>query len=747
MKLISCYIAGFGKFVNTTIDFNSDLLVIKENNGWGKTTLADFIRCMLYGLDGGRTKSVRANDRVRYEPWQGGNYGGTLTFKYGERTFRVERSFGKTPAQDFARVLDGNNALCFDFGDRAERLGEMLFGMDSDSYRRSVYIPQGEIETDGLQGDLKSRLLALLNTGGVGENAADKAIEKLDAADRALRAKRKPAKGKLDEIDERLAYISAQKAECDRCAVEAEDIRKSLVNMDREVDFFADQIRKADETLEYATRQNELAARRDNYAQTQNHIVGLQNQKQDLAVFFNGVEPTTVNLEGITTAVGEYYEKKDALTKAQAELSGLDAKYRERVDVAAKVEHLQQLVESYEDILEGDEEANRNKRGKKIVPQMNKYYVIAGLAGLVVGVVGAVLIDTMMKVGLITMGVGVLTMLVVFLLLLPRRGKKEKNKEKRKRDLRDEAIENRLRDAQAELQKYERLLATYPTDLEDCYRGLQKRIAELQEELSAREQGICNFLSNFRFEETYDYRAAVALLQNRISVYKQIETQIQEGNQRLEDLAKEMNVSAPSDAPMYASIGDLRAQKDGLTGQKEDLLSRRANAFARMERLEAQSDKAALLAEEETLTAEKIRLEKRHVAILRAKEFLLRARDSVATRYLVPVENGCKEYMGILHGDEPDNLRFTAEGEPLREEHGRLRELAYYSAGMRELLCFCIRISLVDAIFNKEKPVLILDDPFVNLDDEKTDKAKRLVKELSKRYQVLYLTCKKERKI
>ena len=101
----------------------------------------------------------------------------------------------------------------------------------------------------------------------------------------------------------------------------------------------------------------------------------------------------------------------------------------------------------------------------------------------------------------------------------------------------------------------------------------------------------------------------------------------------------------------------------------------------------------------------------------------------------------------MLHGDEPDNLRFTAEGEPLREEHGRLRELAYYSAGMRELLCFCIRISLVDAIFNKEKPVLILDDPFVNLDDEKTDKAKRLVKELSKRYQVLYLTCKKERKI
>ena len=83
----------------------------------------------------------------------------------------------------------------------------------------------------------------------------------------------------------------------------------------------------------------------------------------------------------------------------------------------------------------------------------------------------------------------------------------------------------------------------------------------------------------------------------------------------------------------------------------------------------------------------------------------------------------------------------------MREEQGKLREIGYYSAGMRELLGFSIRIALVDAIFNKEKPVLILDDPFVNLDDEKTEKAKKFVKELTKRYQVLYLTCKKERKL
>ena len=149
--------------------------------------------------------------------------------------------------------------------------------------------------------------------------------------------------------------------------------------------------------------------------------------------------------------------------------------------------------------------------------------------------------------------------------------------------------------------------------------------------------------------------------------------------------------------------------------------------------------------QEESLLAEKARLEKRHRAILQAKEILLRARGNVATRYLIPVEEGVKEYMRFLQNDKTP-VRFTADGEPLREDQGKLREIGYYSAGMRELLGFSIRIALVDAIFNQEKPVLILDDPFVNLDDEKTEKAKKLVKELTKRYQVLYLTCKKERK-
>ena len=43
MKLLSCYITGFGKFENRPFEFTNGLNCIYGENGWGKTTLADII--------------------------------------------------------------------------------------------------------------------------------------------------------------------------------------------------------------------------------------------------------------------------------------------------------------------------------------------------------------------------------------------------------------------------------------------------------------------------------------------------------------------------------------------------------------------------------------------------------------------------------------------------------------------------------------------------------------------------------
>ena len=50
-------------------------------------------------------------------------------------------------------------------------------------------------------------------------------------------------------------------------------------------------------------------------------------------------------------------------------------------------------------------------------------------------------------------------------------------------------------------------------------------------------------------------------------------------------------------------------------------------------------------------------------------------------------------------------------------------------------------MALVDAMYKDDKPVLILDDPFVNFDSERKRAADTLLKEITKTYQVVYFTC------
>ena len=106
MKLISCHIDNFGIFHTFDMNFDESLNVIVQDNGWGKSTLAAFIRAMLYRFDNKRSKDLTANERKRYLPWQGGKYGGSLTFEKEGRRYTVSRTFGETGQGDRMALRD-----------------------------------------------------------------------------------------------------------------------------------------------------------------------------------------------------------------------------------------------------------------------------------------------------------------------------------------------------------------------------------------------------------------------------------------------------------------------------------------------------------------------------------------------------------------------------------------------------------------------------------------------------------------
>lgn len=746
MRILSCHITGFGKFVNRAFDLSAPIVVCKQENGWGKTTLADFIECMFYGMDNGRKSSVLENLRVKYEPWSGARYGGAIIVEENGKTYRIERFFGKTPAADTVRVFDGNNMACYEFGERAERLGESLFGVDRESYRKTAYIPQGETLAQPLTGDIKSKLLSILSSTAP-ESGAQKAMDRLDAAERALRAKRKPAKGKLDELDEQLAYLETEKADCIRALQAWRAQKETLATYTKKMQNYTAELSKLSVMIEEYARRGELAANRAVRKEMETTYAGATAALQELQVFFGEIPPASLNTEGLEQAITEFYALKGEVENAETKLAEFSVQEREKQMLQTQLTACEKTLESYETLASA--QAKKEKKDKRQSRAEGKYDKKRRKRGMLilfiafcVAVVGAVLTESVKGLGIALLAVGVLGTLYGFFVVY-RHTKGLPSAKKPKLIFDDPAVAERYQATQAEAEELLRKLAQYPADVAQEYATLAGETENKKARIAQLENAIGGFIANFRFEAVYDYRAALSRIKEGVADYLKYSQATQEYGEKLAKLAP-VNEGGIIAEYSQAEMESITARRESVERERERLRAEYARLSAETDALETRAFQLRdYQAEEIRLNEEKARLERRLLAVRSAKEILARARASMATRYLDPVENHCRRYAQILgFGGQ---IRFNGEGLPVMEETAALRPLGYYSTGLRELLDFCVRIALAETLFTAYRPPLILDDPFANLDDDKTTRAKALVQELSKKYQILYFTCKQER--
>ena len=159
MKIIRSYIENFGKLHKYEHNFKDGLNVIKELNGWGKTTFAAFIKAIFYGLDYTTKRSINENERKKYTPWQGGNFGGNLDFEIKGKTYRIERFFGTKDKEDTFVLYDLTSNL--ESVDYSENIGEEIFNISREAYERSTYIPQKDLNIS-INDSLNAKLTNLI---------------------------------------------------------------------------------------------------------------------------------------------------------------------------------------------------------------------------------------------------------------------------------------------------------------------------------------------------------------------------------------------------------------------------------------------------------------------------------------------------------------------------------------------------------------------------------------------------------
>ena len=190
-------IGKFGKLENQKYQFSQRINVIYGANESGKSTLMQFLKAMLFGLEKTRVRKT-LDTYNRYEPWDTPAYFyGSMIFETGQQQFLLERNFYyKEKRARLVNIRDGEE-LSVEYGD----LDMLLGNVSAAAYENTCCIGQEQLlpgrELGVLLGDERSNLAQT----GSGDFQLSKALQELEQ-------KRKNAEKTRKELEQqRLSHI------------------------------------------------------------------------------------------------------------------------------------------------------------------------------------------------------------------------------------------------------------------------------------------------------------------------------------------------------------------------------------------------------------------------------------------------------------------------------------------------------------------------------------------------------------
>ena len=126
--------------------------------------------------------------------------------------------------------------------------------------------------------------------------------------------------------------------------------------------------------------------------------------------------------------------------------------------------------------------------------------------------------------------------------------------------------------------------------------------------------------------------------------------------------------------------------------------------------------------------------------------YLTKARENVSSRFVGDINN---DFASLLDNFNIDKDRFVVDSKwnVLENSIVGMKSFEFSSQGYKDIISLCQRLILIRKIFKGERPCIILDDIFVNLDDKMLKLAKDLIKSISQQYQIVYICCNERSKI
>ena len=846
MKLISYHIENYGKIHNADGKFDGGMTEFCEKNGYGKTTMASFIRAMFYGLPTYTTKTKAFDDRQHFYPFEGGKFGGNLTFEMQGKTYKIERFFDKKSAKGDECKVYQDGAPFTGFG---EDIGKEVFGLDEESFKKTVFITAEEIEVESTYA-INEKLNRDVVDGD--DSNYESAVEALEKAKKSLKAGR----GNNDLISMKKAEIIDLTARIKNLQDMSEGLADEYIEHDRltkEIAGLEADLKRAGEhnlvlqkweTLDNLTaqaqqKQNALQGYRVKYPQG----LPTDDERKTLRVCMEEESRLTGALQ--TTAFGEDKEEK---------LTALANKFAKGVptpdEIAEKQQGLtrlatltaetnawknRQLTEREKELAQRfangapTEEVLREKRADAeeykrkdaelkalhnalvhstpVQEKKNGSKILCFALAMLCIIAGGVLTGLLyFGIGLPLLAIGVAFGFVGF--TMQNKDKTDSNGSITVKIAETEArlktLEEKLRAVTVPYRYYSEAGAVYDfTALEEgarAYRaqaqatadGEQRYLTAMREAEEIQTQTKA-YLADYG--ETGDLREGLNALLSSVSEYKSLLADKETASGKTEDVrvkisqCKTRSESILQKYDLVSYVGTMVAlnaleldckrmqelavetadlgknltsykEKNGLTERPlalaentDDMHGRLSvlrkqllacnNRIAETERMVEQLPDAEndLEEAEETLKEYKARYD----LLTDTIEALKGAEKALKDRYIAPIKERFSYYAEALERVLDEKITMDSDYRVKFERGGEERSDKHLSAGERSLCALCLRLALIDNMYEMEQPFIVMDDPFVHLDELHLQRVSDLMKTLSKARQIVYFCCHESR--
>lgn len=274
--------------------------------------------------------------------------------------------------------------------------------------------------------------------------------------------------------------------------------------------------------------------------------------------------------------------------------------------------------------------------------------------------------------------------------------------------------------------------------LNDSFTTLVTKNKEDKEKCDKSKVYIDDFKS--KYQVTIDIKNYINDARNSITIIESLKDNIKDTEQKIEKFKNDNNLSLRPDSNTK-SVDELNELLSKTVAERDSLKTI----------ISDNEDKLMYLSEyEENILAyqeEKQKAKARADQITKAKMFMESADENLKNKFIMPIQNKYIEYARQINSLLADNISMNYDFEINFDINGKYKNYLQLSLGEKACLGLCLRFAIIDNIYKDDKPIIILDDPFVNLDEDNLQKAKDVLVKLSSNTQVLYLCCHKSRMI